>query len=452
MMVGFGGAIAILALGVAQAEDQMPVAELKQEYMSDSKPASPLTASGNSTSFVFLQKFPLGGVNLFFHTEVLVCLRSGFSQDDQDYLDKQISGISDFAEIDESWWSTKTANCVELGYGGADCSSECCSVPHGTQQTQYALNARRAVIGNADTSQKSLYIYGTGAIDGQVAYRNTCEKKCWSNWAGTDYNPLTNNCNTFTSTVLFCVFGLSQKKPHLGPSDMVTVKGHCPAQAVIAEQMPVAELKPQYVSSSSPLNSPVGNSNASNFVFLQRFPLGGVNLFYHTEVVVCPRGGFSQEDQTTLDQKIAGMTDFIDMDESWWSTRTAPCVELGYGGALCGKECCGVPHGADQTQYPLNARRAVIGNADTSQKKMYLYGTGEFDGNVAYHNTCDKKCWSNWAGTNYNPITNNCNTFTSTVLYCVYGLSQKKPHLGLSDLITVKGHCPSNTSARNIVV
>merc|ERR1712187_340401 len=57
------------------------------------------------------------------------------------------------------------------------------------------------------------------------AWHDACDKKCWSNWAGTDYNPLTNNCNTFTSTVLSLVFGFSEKKPHLGASDLVTVKG-----------------------------------------------------------------------------------------------------------------------------------------------------------------------------------------------------------------------------------
>merc|ERR1719389_1274871 len=114
---------------------------------------------------------------------------------------------------------------------------------------------------------------------------------------------------------------------------------------------------------------------------------------------------------------------------------------------MCGKECCGVPHGDKQEQYPLNARRAVIGNADTSQKSLYIYGTGDFDGNAAYHNTCDHKCWSNWAGTDYNPLTNNCNTFTSTVLFMVYGLSQKKPGLGVSDMVTVHGECPAGNVA-----
>ena len=51
------------------------------------------------------------------------------------------------------------------------------------------------------------------------------------------------------------------------------------------------------------------------------------------------------------------------------------------------------------------------------------------------------KCVSNWSGQDYNPFTNNCNTFTSTVLKCVYGLSDAKPHLGVSDLRNVD--CPS---------
>jgi hypothetical protein len=447
MVASFHALLTISGLAAASAVGQMPIAVLKPEYAT----APHSTSAGNSSSnFVFLQKFPLGGVNLFFHTEVLVCPRAGFSQEDQDTLDSKIKGMTNFADIDESWWKTRTANCVELGYGGDDCSKECCGSPDGADQTAYPLNARRAVIGNADVTQKSLYIYGTGSFDGDVARHDLCDKKCWSNWAGTDYNPLTNNCNTFTSAILFMVYGLSQKKPHLGLSDMVTVKGHCPAKS---EDMPIAELKPEYVTSSNVPSANAGNSS-SNFVFLQKFPLGGVNLFFHTEVLVCPRVGFSQEDQDTLDGKIKGMTNFADIDESWWKTRTANCVEIGYGGAACVKECCGSPDGADQTAYPLNARRAVIGNADVTQKSLYIYGTGSLDGVVARHDLCDKKCWSNWAGTDYNPLTNNCNTFTSAILFMVYRLSQKKPHLGLSDMVTVKGHCPSNTtsSATEIIV
>ena len=55
---------------------------------------------------------------------------------------------------------------------------------------------------------------------------------CVSNWGGRDYNPLTNNCNTFTSTVLKCVYGFSDAKPHLGVSDMRTVT--CPTETTLA--------------------------------------------------------------------------------------------------------------------------------------------------------------------------------------------------------------------------
>jgi len=95
---------------------------------------------------------------------------------------------------------------------------------------------------------KELYLYGVSSVDdgglsGEDAYRAVCRRaavgngddeeddtrpKCVSDWAGTDYNPLTNNCNTFTSTVLKCVFGLSDDKPDLGVSDLVTVK--CPEE------------------------------------------------------------------------------------------------------------------------------------------------------------------------------------------------------------------------------
>jgi hypothetical protein len=182
-----------------------------------------------------------------------------------------------------------------------------------------------------------------------------------------------------------------------------------------------------------------GDDNEPVYVFLQKFPLKGTHgAIFHTEVVVCPKSGFSSQDQSMLNGKITPLTDFSELDESWWQGVTAGCVELGYGGNACTDECCSVPHSSQQTEYSLNARRSVIGNADVSQKSLFLYGESDFDGNLAYHAVCDQKCWSNWAGTDYNPLTNNCNTFTSTVLACAYGLSEKKPNLGPSDLVTVK--------------
>lgn len=225
--------------------------------------------------------------------------------------------------------------------------------------------------------------------------------------------------------------------------------GALQVSALASQDMPFVELRSEYVSVTPPTSHNVSSSAGSNFVFLQKFPLGGVNLFFHTEVLVCPRTGFSADDQKYIDDKIAaiGSAGFLPIDESWWTTKTAGCVELGYGGAPCAKECCSVPQGPDQLQYQLKDRSAVITNADGKQKSLYIYGTGDFDGTTAWHHACDHKCWSNWAGLDYNPLTNNCNTFTSTILSMVYGLSEKKPHLGPSDMVTVKGHCPSNSAS-----
>lgn len=235
-------AAASIAEGTSSA-DGAAFSDLKTDYINLGEPpridVSNLRRSGeSSSSYVFLQKFPLQDTDGFlFHTEVLVCPKENFSPSDQKTLDDKAASLTDYIEIEESWWSTRTANCVEMGYGGAPCSERCCAVPHGTDQVNFPLNERRAVISNADTTIKSLYLYGTGKLDGDAAYHALCDKKCWSNWAGTDYNPLTNNCNTFTSTVLACVFNLSEKKPNLGPSDMVTVTcDKCPSSSqVVAE-------------------------------------------------------------------------------------------------------------------------------------------------------------------------------------------------------------------------
>lgn len=214
------------------------------------------------------------------------------------------------------------------------------------------------------------------------------------------------------------------------------------------------------------------DDQGASYVFLQKFPLLGTP-FYHTEVVVCPKNAFDAADRTTLDGRVAAIanarlsphrasrlgdgessssssTGFVEIAESWWGARDVPCVELGYGGAACREKCCSVPHGEDQVPYPLNARRSVISNADVDRKSLYLYGVGAFSGEVAYRTLCAataEKCWSNWSGADYRVLRNNCNTFTSTVLSCVYGLSENKPHLGVSDMVTVKCRCPRPKSS-----
>ena len=230
------------------------------------KTAAPQTSQSNDNEyFVFLQKFPLQNTwQLLFHTEVVVCPRSTFDTSSTDFLStldqlaKTISSSNNnnqddkakvsFVQVPEEQWSQQTnTKCVQLGYGGASCPSTCCGSPHGNENINYALSSRQAVIGNAMGDAKQLYLYGVSdSISGMDAYRAVCvdDKKttttsatddtnqmlptCVSHWAGTDYNPLTNNCNTFTSTILKCVYGLSDDKPKLGISDMVNVV--CPME------------------------------------------------------------------------------------------------------------------------------------------------------------------------------------------------------------------------------
>eukprot|EP00578_Thalassiosira_sp_NH16_P028529 CAMPEP_0181105308 /NCGR_PEP_ID=MMETSP1071-20121207/15916_1 /TAXON_ID=35127 /ORGANISM="Thalassiosira sp., Strain NH16" /LENGTH=245 /DNA_ID=CAMNT_0023188613 /DNA_START=275 /DNA_END=1012 /DNA_ORIENTATION=- len=207
--------------------------------------------------YVFLQKFPLkSSFKMIFHTEVIVCPRETFSKDATflnmldglvDRLGVQDATESPFVTIEKKQWSEQSEpGCVQLGYWGANCSSGCCGSPHKQQNRNYALNSRQAVIDNAMGDYKELYFYGVSggcpdcadAISGEDAYKAVCHghmnaiemgglPKCVSNWAGRDHNPLTNNCNTFTSTVLKCVYGLSDAKPQMGVSDLRTVT--CPS-------------------------------------------------------------------------------------------------------------------------------------------------------------------------------------------------------------------------------
>ena len=172
---------------------------------------------------------------------------------------------SPFVAVERDAWSRQSEpGCVQLGFAGASCGSACCGSPHRSENTAYALNSNRAVISNAMGEYKELYFYGVSgggpgpsssssssssssgggggsiAVDGEDAYGAVCHghmyaidaggelPTCVSDWAGTDYNPLTNNCNTFTSAVLKCVYGMSDAKPNLGISDIRTVT--CPSE------------------------------------------------------------------------------------------------------------------------------------------------------------------------------------------------------------------------------
>lgn len=184
-------------------------------------------AHSSGSNFVFVQRFPMARSRLvprwirrvlpFYHTDILVCPRSSFSEDDQRFLDEQIRGMADFSKIPKSWWGSKTEGCVQIGYGYGDCSEKCCNV---MQVDKMPLNNESSVVAGLDYSKKDLFVYGTSDTTGQQAHRSICDPlasnhntKFWSNWDGIDFHIYGNNCNTFTAIMLNSVFGLSKKKP-----------------------------------------------------------------------------------------------------------------------------------------------------------------------------------------------------------------------------------------------
>jgi hypothetical protein len=244
------------------------------------------------------------------------------------------------------------------------------------------------------------------------------------------------------------------------------------------------------VISSSSFSS---SSSLSNYyVFLQKFPLANTfQTLFHTEVIVCPAEAITTDDFATYLDGLAaasllpsgrfeeggrgdGSSDnddsssttrspYVLINNSQWSTQSMPkCVQLGYGGGSCNSGCCGSPHTSKQTEYALNSHSAIIANAVGANKELYFYGVGTVSGKDAYRAVCHgriyaidesdggrlPKCVSDWSGADYNLITNNCNTFTSTILKCVYGMSDAKPNLGISDLRTVT--CPSSSSSSEV--
>lgn len=173
---------------------QSYIVEQEQDESMPEAVADPSADDKNTAEsyYIFLQKFPLQNTwKKLFHTEVIVCPRETFSKDTAflNILDGLVSntlapsrftdGIigaetegsttskSPFVPIEKDQWSKQTeTGCVQLGYGGANCGSACCGSPHLQHNRNYALNAQKAVIGNAMTEYKELYFYGVSGSAG----------------------------------------------------------------------------------------------------------------------------------------------------------------------------------------------------------------------------------------------------------------------------------------------
>mmetsp|Transcript_127153 Transcript_127153/g.354061 ORF Transcript_127153/g.354061 Transcript_127153/m.354061 type:complete len:393 (-) Transcript_127153:328-1506(-) len=177
--------------------------------------------------FVFLEVFRLSGTSWvlggLYHSQMLICPKSEFQPEERRYIQELEIGSSRFAEVPEAWWRQSGARCVAVSFGGARDGAPC----SGVGERQQGLGELAALIPNVDAGVAWKYYYGAGGLSGLQATKRVCSPGCGRHWAGTSYDMLSNNCNTFTSTVLHCVYGLSQQKPDLGVSDMQWASCKC---------------------------------------------------------------------------------------------------------------------------------------------------------------------------------------------------------------------------------
>jgi len=179
-----------------------------------------------------------------------------------------------------------------------------------------------------------------------------------------------------------------------------------------------------------------------HYVLLEVFRLRYTRLifggFYHSQMAICPKSHFSAEERRVLDGlQLDPSKGFAEVPPTLWRRSPASCFKLSFGGIADNSRCSGI----SAVRQALRLDSALIPNVEPGVAWKYLYGDGPFSGPQTARRICMTSCGDQWSGGKYNLVTRNCNTFTSTVLQCVYGLSQEKPGLGVSDLWRVGCSC-----------
>merc|ERR1712045_375651 len=159
-----------------------------------------------------------------YHSELLLCPVSTFSEDDVSTLEEKLE------ESKKSWrtkkyvgltdWCTdkKHVSCRGITFGGNDEDEKICS---GILEKKVSLSEKRTPITNFDPESVEKYYLGSTTIDmDQVVSMLCTNKKCGKWWAGDQYNVVTHNCNTFISTVTQKILRFKSKLPSLGLSNM----------------------------------------------------------------------------------------------------------------------------------------------------------------------------------------------------------------------------------------
>lgn len=124
----------------------------------------------------------------------------------------------DYTEIPATWWTSQKhrGSCYSFAYGAGDDEwDEEDSACSGVHDEYHKLYGTDALIPNTGANVRK-YLYGSSDLSGPDARQNVCKGTCGKKWKAGKYSGLFHNCNTFTSTVLKCAYGFSQRKAALG--------------------------------------------------------------------------------------------------------------------------------------------------------------------------------------------------------------------------------------------
>jgi len=149
------------------------------------------------------------GKYLISSSEILVCPRSGFSADDQKFLNTGLANFSGGFKLDDAWRKSRSNTCDLLRFatfGGK--SKESCS---GLRASELKISAR----GYKGTRNR-MYFRGSSEWSGKGLMQEMCKGSCGENWAQAKWGLLTND-HTLAATAFTCMLRMSDKKPSLGP-------------------------------------------------------------------------------------------------------------------------------------------------------------------------------------------------------------------------------------------
>jgi len=168
--------------------------------------------------------------------------------------------------------------------------------------------------------------------------------------------------------------------------------------------------------------------------------------FYHSELVVCPRAGFSEDEQARLVYELSQNQNckwyqywchegFVELERAWWEAQSASCQKVYLMGPAFRdrtEPCSGLVH----TEHMLSVANTSVSTSvfEAPSPWKYFYGTTDLSMEDMLDDMCGQEaCGLRWAGFAYNAVLANCNNFVTTCLDCMLGLNPNLDNLHLSE-------------------